>query len=446
MREITKMNIFHSFKEMIAAQKKDDIALIFDTKEGKTSISYGNLVNLITDSEEVREKTLGVFMDGSISSVLNVLSLSFRKKNVVLLNPMEEPRVLKEQIIASDVERIMEDEFGFYQSYDSFSGKASKLEHKVLFFTSGTTDSSKPVVLSEEKLCAAAYNGSALLPLNGDDLLLDILPLSHVFGFVCSLLWGLNCGATVALGRGKHHIFEDFGYFHPTVVSLVPQMAKFFSKLNLFNKELRLVLIGAGDCEDNVLSSIQKKSIQVSYGYGLTETSSGLALSIGDDPKKMSVCPLDDILINPDGEILVRSPLTMMDGYYNDEAKTAGSFTDDYFHTGDLGRFTEDGYLVLTGRKKDILVLSDGTKIYLPEYEKELGEILGPKEDYAVSLDSKGFVTLFIYSEKNEKEIQEKVDRFNSTKTRGNGISKICYMDKPIPRTMTFKVKRYLLK
>ena len=75
----------------------------------------------------------------------------------------------------------------------------------ILFFTSGTTASSKAVVLTEGSLMAAAYNGSCKLPLSPDDTLLCVLPLNHVFGFVCGLLWGMECGTPVALGRGPRY-------------------------------------------------------------------------------------------------------------------------------------------------------------------------------------------------------------------------------------------------
>ena len=81
--------------------------------------------------------------------------------------------------------------------------------HGVLFFTSGTTSFSKAVVLTDESLMSSAFNGSSLLPLSPDDTLLCLLPLSHVFGFVCGLLWGLSCGATVALGRGPRYYASD---------------------------------------------------------------------------------------------------------------------------------------------------------------------------------------------------------------------------------------------
>ena len=95
----------------------------------------------------------------------------------------------------------------------------------------------------------------------------------------------------------------DFDEFRPTVASLVPEMAAFLAVRKLFNPELSLVLIGAGDCSDTVLSAVRSSGIRVCFGYGLTETSSGIALSIGEDPRAMTVCPDYKVEIEPDGEI-----------------------------------------------------------------------------------------------------------------------------------------------
>ena len=117
-----------------------------------------------------------------------------------------------------------------------------------------------------------------------------------------------------------NHIFHDFDYFKPTAVSLVPQMAAFLALKELFNKELKLVLIGAGDCPNPVLTAISCMGIRVSFGYGLTETSSGVALSLGDNPRAFSVCPLDDIKIADDYEILVKYKRLRIKGFSEYEA------------------------------------------------------------------------------------------------------------------------------
>ena len=157
-----------------------------------------------------------------------------------------------------------------------------------------------------------------------------------------------------------------------------------------------MALIGAGECRDKVISSIKECGIAVSYGYGLTETSSGVALSLGEDPHLMSVCPDDAISIAEDGEILISSSTCMMEGYYRDEEATSIALRGGVLHTGDLGEIDPQGFLRLKGRKKDILVLEDGNKIYCPEYEERLSAYLPEGSDFGIALNNKGQVALLL--------------------------------------------------
>ena len=315
---------------------------------------------------------------------------------------------------------------------------------KVLFFTSGTTERSKAVVLTEKSLCSSAYNGGTLLPLSADDTLLCMLPLHHVFGFVCGLLWGLSCGACVALGRGARHYIDDCDFFQPTAVSVVPMLLGFLLKQNLLNEELKLILVGAGDCPAALLQGARARGIRVSFGYGLTETSSGVALSLGDDPYAMTVCPDDEITIAPDGEILIKVRSCMMKGYYKCPEDTNTVLAGGMLHTGDLGRFDDKGRLHVTGRKKDMLVLSDGTKLFLPEAEAELAKLLG-NVDFALAL-SGDRVTLALYGDTRDDEaVFAAIEPYQGTRPRSQQIAAISRQGEPLPRTATGKVKRWEL-
>ena len=383
---------------------------------------------------------MGILARNDVQTIVSIFALA-SKKRLVLLSPDDPIETLISQIQATHVQVLLGEadlieELAPYLCHESLS-----CHPDMLFFTSGTTSKAKAVVLSEASLCASAYNGGALLPLSRKDNLLSLLPLSHVFGFVCSLLWPLSFGAEVSLCRDIRDAFGGFALFRPTVVSLVPAIAAFLSAKGLFNPELSLVLIGAGDCPDAVLSGIAKSGIRVSFGYGLTETSSGVALSLGEDPRAMTVCPDFKIRLGDDGEVIVSAPTTMMKGYFEDQAATDAAIIDGELHTGDLGRI-EDGLLYLTGRKKETLVLSDGSKIFLPEYESELAASLGQDSDFAVMLSPKGVLTLYIHK---PKQVEGIVEKFNLGCPRSHQIAKIIYANSPLPRTKTGKVRRYLI-
>jgi Long-chain acyl-CoA synthetases (AMP-forming) len=113
-------------------------------------------------------------------------------------------------------------------------------------------------------------------------------------------------------------------------------------KYRALNPELRTILIGAGGCPPEILTAAKATDARVCFGYGLTETSSGVALSLGDgDPYAMTVCPDDRITIAEDGEVLIEAPTCMMQGYWRHPEDTAAALRNGVLHTGDLGTLDE---------------------------------------------------------------------------------------------------------
>ena len=438
---------FDSFEHLLshfALSTPDAPALRYEA----TTLSFAALFQTVQKrAEELRrsgKSCLGVLCDGSLENVIEIFAASLAGLQIVLLDASLEADVLKTLIRYTDVDLLWGDEELCDELSLALMAGVKDGRGKILFFTSGTTERAKAVVLTDRSLCQSAWNGSAKLPLSPDDTLLCLLPLGHVFGFVCGLLWGLSCGACVALGRGARHYLDDCDFYRPTAVSVVPLLLGFLLKQKCINPELKLVLVGAGDCPPALLQAAGAMGIRISFGYGLTETSSGVAISVSGDPYAMEVCPDDTITLAEDGEILIEAPSCMMQGYYKRPDATRAVLRHGVFHTGDLGRFDEEGKLHITGRKKDILVLPDGTKIFLPEYESALMQALGHTE-LAVTL--RGARPLLVYSGEGDREkLRGKLGELMRTLPRGQQIADILITDEPLPRTATGKIKRWELQ
>jgi long-subunit acyl-CoA synthetase (AMP-forming) len=243
------------------------------------------------------------------------------------------------------------------------------------------------------------------------------------------------------LGRGARHYLDDCAFYRPTAVSVVPLLLGFLLKQKCINPELKLILVGAGDCPRQLLDTVSALGIRVSFGYGLTETSSGVAISVEGDPFAMEICPDDTITLAEDGEILIDAPTCMMQGYYKWPEHTEEVLKEGILHTGDLGRFDPEGKLHITGRKKDILVLSDGTKIFVPEYERRIMAALGHAE-LAVILRN-GRPVLVYSGEAEKKELLEKLQAVQEELPRGQQITDILLTKETLPRTATGKIKRW---
>ena len=394
-------------------------------------------------------RCLGLLCDGSMNCLIELFAAVQAGMQVVMLDGSAPVEILRELIQATDVDLLSGNKYVRRQLEQGLPPVSSRPQPgNILFFTSGTTSRAKAVVLSEQSLCSSAWNGNSLLPLSADDTLLCLLPLNHVFGFVCGLLWGLFNGSCVALGRGIHHSKEDFALYHPTAVSVVPVLLGHLVRHRLFNPQLKRILVGAGDCPSWLLEEVTRSGIQISFGYGLTETSSGVALSLGEDPYAMTVCPSFEVQIADDGEVLLKAPDCMMMGYYLNSDETAAALKDGWLSTGDLGRIDENGLLHITGRKKEFLELPDGNKLSLTMLERELTSVL-PGRDFAViSTDASEEAAPILVIQgvpAEESSVRIAITPIIEQYPEAVHIKEIRFTAHPLPRTQTGKIRRWEL-
>jgi long-subunit acyl-CoA synthetase (AMP-forming) len=283
-----------------------------------------------------------------------------------------------------------------------------------------------------------------MLDCSEKDVVLSMLPLESIYGFVCSLLVPLAQGATVALSRGTRYYTEDPGFFRPTLLPVVPSLLKYLLKEQSLNKEIRSIVVGAGPCDLKDLEKVWRRGIDVRVGYGLTETAGGIALSrYGENPFAMKPGPDVKIRIAEDGEIFVRTP-HMMDGYFHDAGQTQSVLRNGELATGDVGYLDENGELHIRGRKDDVIVLSNGKKYYLRDWEKDLERSLRTKVAL-ITVDG-DLELVASASELRRSEITERVKKYNERKELDRQITDVWFHPEPFPVTETGKLLRWKLK
>ena len=449
---------------------------LLETMEGirpnKTAFVYGDEPSTCTWKEfgelvRAREAQLveeghsceAIFCDGSLECVVEIFAAVMAGMQIAMLDISIPLPGIPELVKAVDADSVWGDEARQKAAADALVKNAPAIANEdkvlgpvsrilgptagnVLFFTSGTTARSKAVVTTDVRIMSSVGGGAAVMPLEEDDTLLGLLPLAHVFGLACGLLWGLSCGATVALGRGMRHYVDDCKHFKPTAISLVPSLLAFMLRGNVFNEELKLVLIGAGDCHPDLVNALKAQGRRVTFGYGLTETSSGLALSLTDDTYAMDVCPGISFSFEEDGEILVDAPGSVMCGYYKQPDATSEVLIDGILHTGDLGKLDENGRLHVIGRKKDVLVLNNGTKIFLPEYERDVAAAIGQR-DMAVTLRRGKPVLVMNGFNETVAQLRKSLEDTMAKLPSSQRLSGIVEFGRELPRTASGKVKRW---
>lgn len=485
------MQMYHLFRNLFKVWSTDFGTAVLYGNDQK-SISYAELADMIRNAEsEIRLSGIRselIVTDHEPATLIRIFACVISGCDVILIDENMPDETLfalarmagAESIYASDSdlqEELCEacgcaprtiDPTCSMKMTDFVAGLQAiddNREGRLIFFTSGTTGSSKAVVLTSESLLCSSFSGQSMLPCGPGDIILSLLPFSHVFGFVCTMLWGLTYGATIALGRGTRYLLSDCEFFKPTILPVVPSLLKMLMQQHALPASLKVVLVGAAPLDAVTVKALQNVGMKVYLGYGLTETSSGIAITQDQkDPFALYPCPGADIRIEPDGEISVATPC-MMQGYLDlsetiredvgsDEAENNDNSAYVLGHpiipveggrlyTGDLGSLDTRGALCLTGRKKDMLVLPDGTKIFCPEYEEELSGLIGLSDLTVILKQDRPFLVIGDSGGNVPENIDNLLAEFNEKRAMGLRICGVLSYGKPLPRTATGKIRRW---
>lgn len=358
-----------------------------------------------------------------------------------------------------------------------------------IVYTSGTTGKSKGVMLTQNNVASVCVASSRTI-VGGHAI--GFLPLHHTFSWVGALFatylfneWGFVC-------RSIKDIQKDLMEYHPQHFSGVPlavetvykkiwynakrsgreeilkkglKISRFLMKLGIDRRrkifseiiknlggELEMIVCGGAYLDEKYERGMYDFGIQIVNGYGITECSPTVTCNRLDNFKFGSAgLPIEcnEIKINdPDddgvGEIYVRGSNVMI-GYYDDEEATKEAFDGDWFKTGDYGYIDEDGFLFFKGRKKNLIVLSNGKNVSPEEIEDKLSNIEYVKE--VIVYEEKGFITgeFFLdtvnYPDAKDK-IKEDVNFINKKMPLYKQVSVVKVRDDEFPKTTTLKIKR----
>jgi long-chain acyl-CoA synthetase len=256
---------------------------------------------------------------------------------------------------------------------------AKSTDLATILYTSGTTGEPKGVMLTHGNLTSNAIAAVKQLGESESDLRLNYLPLSHVFARTCDLYTWIAAGSRLELAKSRETAIADLRACKPTILNSVPffleRIYRYLADNNLLDSptaaremmggNLRLVNSGGAALPNYLFDYFNEHGVPLFQGYGLSETSPIISCcGPGRFRRGSAGAPIPgvEVKISEEGEILTRGP-HVMPGYYRNDAATSAVIKDGWFHTGDLGRLDEDDFLYITGRKKEIIVLSNGKNI-----------------------------------------------------------------------------------
>lgn len=390
---------------------------------------------------------------------------------------------------------------------DYLNAKIDENAMNILLFTSGTTSNSKAVMLSQKNIASNIYAMQRVEDMRSTDTNIAFLPFHHIFGSTCMIMM-LAQGIKTVFPDGLRYIKQNLNEYkvslfvgvpvlieaiYKTIMKEVDKQGKtklikiamkisnflmkfhidirrklFKQVLDALGGELRLVISGGAPADPQVSKGFTNLGVDIIQGYGLTETApvicaeTKVALRNGS----VGVPMINDTIeiVDPDkngiGEIRVKGPNVML-GYYEMPEETKAVLKDGWFYTGDLGYFDKDGFLFITGRNKNMIVLKNGKKVFPEELETLINRIDLVKESMVFGLPDekdKNDVMLSVkivyneeeakekYEGKTEKELYEiiwnKIKELNKTFPRYKHIQKMILTKEELIKTTTKKVKR----
>lgn len=358
-----------------------------------------------------------------------------------------------------------------------------------ILFTSGTTGISKGVELSQKNIVSNINDIRRMdfaQNVKGDPIVMSVLPIYHTFELTVDNLGVLYCGATVCINDKLENIVANMQRFRPAVILIVPTIAEVFYKKIMESMEsgknkrkaafakkcnrtlgkmkidarrtlyksvlaklggnLTNIVVGGAALRPEIGEAFEEFGIHMYQGYGLTECAPLVAANYPDNNKYGSVGqPVSYMKVKiVDQEILVKGD-GVMRGYYKNPQATAEAIQDGWFHTGDLGYQDGDGYLYITGRSKNLIILDNGKNIYPEELESYIMKVPGVKD--VMVYDDNGKISALVLPTRPgdnalAKEIKQGIRKINENLPAYKRITGLDYRAQEFPKTTTLKIKR----
>lgn len=353
-----------------------------------------------------------------------------------------------------------------------------------IVYTSGTTGKSKGVMLTHFNFSSCAH-GACCNILNTGPVLL-ILPLHHTFGLVASVFSVMYYGNPVCINKSLKRLTADFQKYRPEMMFAVPMVLETLyktiwntAKKQKKDKELRalvrisdillkcgidlrkylfrsvrasfggnldMIVSGGAPLDEKYVQAFRSFGIAVLNGYGITECGPVVAVNRNRFAVPGSVgVPLccNEVKIAENGEILVRGS-NVMRGYYRNDHENQQAFSDGWFHTGDLGTIDKYGALHITGRIKNLIILSNGENISAEGIEQLVYTIPYVKEVVAYGKDDAIVAEVFLDDEVSDAKdrIFGDIQAINQNLPLVRNIGKVLIRDTEFPKTTTKKIKR----
>ncbi len=337
-------------------------------------------------------------------------------------------------------------------------------ELATIMFTSGTTGKSKGVMLTHRNL---AENATCLdMRIEPGTVIMSVLPIHHAYCLSMDILKALSLGSVICINDSLLRVAKNIKLFEPNMILMVPLMIETLAKkledaawmpaplvkAKVFGKQFHTICSGGAYLNPAYIDIFMRYGITILQGYGMTECAPVISTNLSWNNKEGSVgklmpnCEAKTV----DEELWVRGS-SVMQGYYHMPEETKATLEDGWLKTGDLGYVDEDGFVFLTGRKKNLIITPNGENISPEEIENKLGENRLVQE--VLVRDSEGVIEAEIFPDYEyaakkkikdmQKELQEIIDAYNKTAPLYKRIFKLKVREVEFEKNTTKKIKRF---
>ena len=388
------------------------------------------------------------------------------KANVAVMAAEKCPKLI--HIIAMDTETAIPNALSMWElianapERTDYEPKPEDLA--TIMFTSGTTGKSKGVMLTHRNL---AENATALdMGYDPGMVVMSVLPIHHAYCLSLDILKGTSIGAIICINDSLLRVAKNIKLFEPNMILMVPLMVETLAKkleeasfipaplvkVKVFGKQFHMVCSGGAYLNPAYIDLFKKYGITILQGYGMTEcapvisTNCNDAFRAGSIGKCMPNCEVKIV----DEEIWVKGT-SVMQGYYQMPEETAQTLEDGWLKTGDLGYIDDDGFLFLTGRKKNLIITPNGENVSPEEIENKLSANRLVQE--VLVRDSEGVIEAEIFPDYEyaakkkikdlQAELQSIIDAYNKAAPLYKRVFKLKVRDVEFEKNTTKKIKRF---